>query len=326
MGVVVNHIHDHTDAGLVQGLDHLLVFPDADFTVVRIGGVAAFGHVIVFGIVTPVELIGGIGLVHSRVVVNRQQMHVGDAQFLQIVHTDALAVFVYKAGFGECQILAFVGRGRDLVGEVPDMNFPDNCLGVVPDGILQRIVSPAFRIGLAQIHNHTPVAVDTGGLGIGVHCFLGTHSGGDGIGVISAVTAVFRMRPDTLFTQDHVHRFIGIHAIACFKQIQNDPGRGGGPDLEGGLTVINGSTQIVAVIVIVRCEILAVKNIDGDHFLFSKTVDHNLIAGGQIQIALYFNVAGRSFRAQRGKIRDGDLFSVFKNLDLGKVGNGSFGV
>ena len=37
--VVVDHVHDHFDAGRVQRLDHLLAFADAHGAVIRVGAV-----------------------------------------------------------------------------------------------------------------------------------------------------------------------------------------------------------------------------------------------------------------------------------------------
>ena len=56
-------VEDDADARVVQGLDHLLVFIDTDFTVKRIGGVAALGNIVVLRIVAPGV---GIAVVRSK--------------------------------------------------------------------------------------------------------------------------------------------------------------------------------------------------------------------------------------------------------------------
>ena len=68
--VVVNHVEDYADAGLVQGAHHLLELFYAHRGVVRIGGIRTFGHVVVQRVVAPVVLRRvQLSLVYRRIVV-----------------------------------------------------------------------------------------------------------------------------------------------------------------------------------------------------------------------------------------------------------------
>ena len=52
--VIIDHVHNHADSGLVESLDHLLHLADAGGGVGRVGGIASFGSVVVLRIITPV--------------------------------------------------------------------------------------------------------------------------------------------------------------------------------------------------------------------------------------------------------------------------------
>ncbi len=85
-GVVVDHVHYHTDAGIMEGLDHFFHFPDTNRRIGGVGRVAPFGCIVVIGVVSPVILIGGkVGLIYGVVIVGRKNVHVRDAQLSQMV-------------------------------------------------------------------------------------------------------------------------------------------------------------------------------------------------------------------------------------------------
>ena len=106
--MVVDDVHDHAESRLVQGLHHLLEFLHADFAVRRIGRIAAFRHIVVLRIVTPVE-IPARRFVNGGIVVNRLQVYVGDTKFLQIIDADGHAGVILQTGFCKRQILAGIG-------------------------------------------------------------------------------------------------------------------------------------------------------------------------------------------------------------------------
>jgi hypothetical protein len=56
-GVVVDHVHAHAQAKVVQRLHHQAELADARGAVIGVHGVAAFGRVEVIGVVAPVEAV-----------------------------------------------------------------------------------------------------------------------------------------------------------------------------------------------------------------------------------------------------------------------------
>ena len=55
-GMIIHGIENHSDASLVKRHHHLLELLDTGSWSIRVGTVAAFRHIIILGIVTPVEL------------------------------------------------------------------------------------------------------------------------------------------------------------------------------------------------------------------------------------------------------------------------------
>ena len=65
--MVVNHIHNDTDAVFVEGMDCLFQFPDPDLPVERVGGIGTFREIEIDGVVAPVILWNlGLGMLHPR--------------------------------------------------------------------------------------------------------------------------------------------------------------------------------------------------------------------------------------------------------------------
>ena len=103
-GMIVNHVKDHPDARLMQGLYHLLKLLDPYFWIVRISGIRTLRHIIVFGIISPVILVlVERCLVNGREVERGQDMHMRDAQFLKMINTGLLTTGGHRAPFGQGQ-------------------------------------------------------------------------------------------------------------------------------------------------------------------------------------------------------------------------------
>ena len=84
--MVVNHVHNNADAVCVQGFYHLLHFFYPHFPVCRVGGVGAFRHIVIDRVIAPVKLFGvDIALVHGTEIIDRKQMHMGNAKFFDLV-------------------------------------------------------------------------------------------------------------------------------------------------------------------------------------------------------------------------------------------------
>ena len=90
--VVVDHIHHHADSRVVESLDHLFHFTHARGRIGWIGGVTAFGRIVVLRVISPVVLVlMQVCLVHRVVVVRRKDMDVCHSQFLEVVDAGFLA-------------------------------------------------------------------------------------------------------------------------------------------------------------------------------------------------------------------------------------------
>ena len=247
IGVVVDHVHDHGDARLVEGLDHLLELGDPGVAVIGVRGVGALGYVVVDGIVAPVAVGGVVGdsLIHGAEVVSRQQVDRVDAHLLEIIDAGGdLAGGAVQRGavLGEGQVLAPVllgdaGRGGD--GEVADMHLPDNGVGALVQQDV-GIVLPALGIGGVQIDDHGAVAVDAGGLGIDVAGLIGLAAGGDQVGIVDILVVPVQLQGPNAGAGVPGHRvraenpgpFLLVRAGAVKPHL--NPCRVGGPDLPGG--------------------------------------------------------------------------------------------
>ena len=156
VGVVIHHVEDDADAGIVKRLHHLLEFADAHFRGIRIGGVASLGHVVVHRVVAPVVLVvAEARLIHRAVVVAREDMDGIDAQFLEVADGPGL-------GEGEeLSLIAGIGAGD---GEVAVVHLVDDEIGRrLGDGM--AILCPTFGIGGTEVDDGAPLAVDSYGLG-----------------------------------------------------------------------------------------------------------------------------------------------------------------
>ena len=325
IGVVVNNVHYNADACCVQRLHHLLVFLDTNCTVEGVGGVAALGNVIVFGIVAPVELGIGIAFVNSCIVVYGQQVNVSNAELLEIINAYGLTVLVDKTGLCESKILALVLRGSDLVGEVSYVYFPDNCLGVGRKVAVQSCCIPTVGIGERKVNNHTSVAVYARCLCIGVNSLLGSNGGGNGVGVICTVSALFGVRPYTLFALDHFNGLVGFYVVPCLKEVEQYFGCGGCPYLKGGIIAVDICTEIVTVIVEVLGKIVTIKNIGGNDCLRAIALDFNAVVLGKIEVLANFDVARNCLLAKCGDLGYFNLSVALIYFYLIQAGNYSLG-
>ena len=166
IGVVVHHVHNHPHTVFVEGLDHLLALPDADRPIRRVGGVAALGHVVVHGVVAPVELAVIPVLVHRAEVVDGQKLDMGDPQPLQMLHAEGKAALRILPGKGlEPAPILLRHAAVRIIGEVLHVKLINDVLrGQRRRGVPVK----ALRVGAGQIHRHAPPAVPAAGRGVGV--------------------------------------------------------------------------------------------------------------------------------------------------------------
>ncbi len=166
VGVVVHHVHHHPDAVLMEGLNHLLALPDADGAVGRVGGVAALGHIVVHGIVAPVELVLAAPLVHRAEVIDGQQLDMGDAQAFQVLHAQRKPSLLVLPGKG-AELPPPLGRDAALriVGKVLHMQLVNDVFRLPGR---RAVLFKPLRVGAGQVHRHAPRPVAAAGCGVGV--------------------------------------------------------------------------------------------------------------------------------------------------------------
>ena len=252
-------------------------------------------------------------------------MNVSNAEHLQIVDTNGDAVLVDKSLFGKGEIFTLILRGLDLVGKISYVNLPNDRLGVVGNkrGKSRRI--KALGIGQGKVDDHSSFSVHTCRLGIRVDRLLRAYRRGNGIGIISAVTAGLDVRPNTLLALDHINALVGVHTVSRFKQIENHARGSRCPNLKGSILSVNDGAEIVAVIVIICGKIFAVKNTRRDSCLFTVALDHNAIAARKRDRLLKLNISTRRLRAKRGNPRHLYLSVPLVNLDLLEARDSGFG-
>ena len=177
-------------------------------------------------------------------------MDIVNTQVNHVVHTGGdVGAGNGGAQLGEGQVLTLVHHAGGLVdGEVTDVQLPDDGVGVVALGHV-GIVGPALGVGGIQIHDHAPVAVDTGGTGIGVNCFHSLALAGDGVGVVDAVQVAFHGdNPGAVHILGHLILTQLFTVVAGGVEVHQNLGSGGSPDTEGGGLCSPVGAQVVACV------------------------------------------------------------------------------
>ena len=259
IGVVVHHVHDHADAGVVERLDHLLALLDAHRAVIRIGGKGALGHIVVDRVIAPVELLHDVlALVNGAKVIHGHDLHILDAELFEVVHAGGRAALnaVHRgAALGKREELAAVAladAARFGGGKVRHRDLPHTGVGGLVHHDME-VVLPVVGIGLAQIHDHAALAVDAAGACIDVRRALGLLAVRHRVVVVFAgkIAADGRRPNARLFVERHVGGADGLSALclaAVVVDVHGHGGRLGRPHLEGGGFFGVDSSQIIAAV------------------------------------------------------------------------------
>ena len=165
-GVVIYHVHHHAYAGIVEGLYHFLHLAYAGCGVGGVGRVAPFGRVVVIRVIAPVILVRRqVGLVYRVVVIRRQYVHVGHAEFLQVVYAGGAAFGRLRVALGKGQELALVHYARRGVdAEVAVVHLVEHGIGYVVEARAVVLV-PSGRIGGRHVDYCGAVPVGADGFG-----------------------------------------------------------------------------------------------------------------------------------------------------------------
>ena len=319
VGVVVDHVHDHSEACLVKAHDHLLEFVDPDFAVVRVRAVASLGHVVVLGIVAPVELrLVEPALVNGGVVVDRLQVHMGDSQVLQVIDTHGDSCGVHQTCFGEGHVLAGVGRRGDPVGEIPYVDFPDHGIRIVLQ-THKAVFLESGGVREREVRDHAAVAVDSCSACIRIHGFLRSCRSGNFIGVVGSVAAPVLRAPDALVLSLHGNGCEGRPSVSGLIELEDDVRCRGGPDLEGRRVSADHGAQVVAVVCVVFREVLRIEDFGGNGVALSVAFDLHRVFHCNVQVLCQREDSAGSVGPEVRDCGDGNLASVLGHLEGGRI-------
>ena len=90
--MIVNHIHDYSEACVVKCLDHLLIFTDSCLAGSRICREASLRNIVVHRIVAPVKGFIILSLINRTEIITRHQLNMGNAQVLHVLERIYLLV------------------------------------------------------------------------------------------------------------------------------------------------------------------------------------------------------------------------------------------
>ena len=108
-GVVIHHIQNHAETGLVESLDHLLELPDPGHRVIRVCRERTLDSVIVERLISPVVLVVlETGLVNGREIGRRQKLDICHAKLLEVVDACRKTVRILRTLFCKGKILSLV--------------------------------------------------------------------------------------------------------------------------------------------------------------------------------------------------------------------------
>ena len=113
--VIVYHVHDYAQPGIVDSLHRLLQFPNPAGPVKGVCGVGAFGDVEIHRVIAPVVLGLRAGFIRKAKVKHRQQVDMGHAQLPEIVQPRRMAAPGVGAGFCQTQVLPLILDVRGAV-------------------------------------------------------------------------------------------------------------------------------------------------------------------------------------------------------------------
>ena len=285
--MVVHHIHDDADVVLMQFLDHLLHFGDTGARVGRIGGIRAFRHVVVLRIVAPVlraiRVVAQVaGLIDETIIVHRHDLHMADAQLLQVVKAGGGAFLRLRAGFHDTQVLALLvcgNAGIRVDGEVANVHFRDGGVSGLAEG--RHALAGGSHILLGQHHGTLAIGDRGGGvrIGGGVDRAIGES---ELVGVCGAGSELLhRGAPHALVFAGHIDGLVDF-GVRIGGLVDDELYLGGGrsPHLETGPSLLEGSAQIVAIIGVCLVEGVGTHQSAGDGRLRAHALDLNGVLAG----------------------------------------------
>ena len=157
--VIVNHIENHAEAGLMKSLDHLLEFLDTGNRIVWVCRIRTLDSIVVVWIISPVILIVlKTCLIHSDEVCRREKLDISHSDLLEMVDTGSETVRILCTFLCKSKILTLIVHSRSLMdGEIPVMHLINDDVRRLDERTL--VLSPSFRICLIPIDHCTASTV-----------------------------------------------------------------------------------------------------------------------------------------------------------------------
>ena len=170
--MVVDHVEDHAEAGLVKSLDHLLELLDAGNRIVRICRERALYSIVVERLVTPIVLVVlKTGLVDCSEVGRRKELHICHSDLLEVVYTGCKAVRILCTLLCKSKILTLVAYSGSLMNrEIPVLKLIDDDVGRLD--LRTLVLRPSFWICLGPVDYSTAHSVHTHRFGGDTLCLL----------------------------------------------------------------------------------------------------------------------------------------------------------
>ena len=165
VSMIVHHIHHHSDPLTVQRLNHFLALPDPHRPVCCVRSVGALRHIVVQGIISPVELAVFPRFIDGCIVKKRHKLHMGHSQPYKMPHAGRkLLPLPHCEGLVLSPVLPRHAALR-VIRKVLDMQLVDDILLFL---VRSPIRLKARGIRQPQIRHHAPRPVAAAGHGIRV--------------------------------------------------------------------------------------------------------------------------------------------------------------
>ena len=263
-GVIVYDVHDDAYAVLMQRLDHLLVLVDAHGTVVSVGGIGAFGGVVIERVVAPVELrLVKLCLVNGVVVIGGKELYVSYSKLLEVVCENFGSVLERLAGLGEGEEFAWeAAHCAVVIGKIPDVSFIHNCVGRLASAEFRtRSLAEALGIGCLEVYNHAAQTVRADCLCVGIDDFVGSAVNSDIVCIENTVLIAFHnVYPCAVFRLFHFYAVEPAVVEALAEYVEHHFRRCRRPKAECSAFRCVKRAKRAAVIVFL-CEFFGVKNV-----------------------------------------------------------------
>ncbi len=225
--MVVNNVHNYLNTCVVKRHNHLLHFVDALCAVCGVGRIRALGHVVVERVVAPIILARLVvrrlvkAFAHAGKIEQRLEMHLRDAQILDIIERGRLTVAVLGARFGKTEEFTSVGFGhaRALVyRQIAKLSLVNNGAGIRRKRRI-GLICPAVGIGRGKVEYHAALAVASRASRVRVDYLARRAAHGNSVRVILAVKVA--VDTDGIFALVAARHSDGLNGFAALARIVN---------------------------------------------------------------------------------------------------------